>query len=156
MQRVVLLGRGGAGKSTLAAELSQRLNLPHRELDQYFWQDGLRPLPPSTWTRVSQLASADRWIMDGDLGRYDDLRPRLERADTVIVLDYGLIVCLRRAARRSRERLDFWWWVVTWRPRSRAAVLGAIERFAPDAAVYVLRKPQVTEQLIDELRSPPG
>ena len=44
MQRVVILGRGGAGKSTLARRLGELVGLPVIELDKHFWQPGLVPL----------------------------------------------------------------------------------------------------------------
>ena len=41
----------------------------------------------------------------------------LPRADTVLILDFSLTRCAWRALRRSRERADFWWWLLTWRHR---------------------------------------
>src|SRR5437879_1477660 len=44
VQRVVILGRGGAGKSTAARRLGELVGLPIIELDKHFWQPGLAPL----------------------------------------------------------------------------------------------------------------
>ncbi len=108
VERVVVLGCGGAGKSTFALHLSQITRLPVIELDRHFWSDDLVPLPVDAWVKVQEeLAASDRWIMDGDLGPYDAPAVRLHRADTVVVLDLSLARCGWRAARRSRERLDF-------------------------------------------------
>jgi adenylate kinase family enzyme len=69
IQRVVILGRGGAGKSTVARRLGELLGLPVIELDKHFWQPGLVPLPREKWVEVQQkLASRSRWVMDGDPG----------------------------------------------------------------------------------------
>ena len=38
---MVILGRGGAGKSTLARRLGEVTGLPVVELDTLFWQAGL-------------------------------------------------------------------------------------------------------------------
>ena len=40
MERVVILGCCGAGKSTLARQLGIKLELPVIHLDTYFWQVG--------------------------------------------------------------------------------------------------------------------
>jgi hypothetical protein len=96
-------------------------------------------------------AAASEWIMDGDLGPYDALAPRLERADTVLILDFSLIRCAWRAARRSRERADFWWWLLTWRHRGRPAVLNAVAGYAPNADVHVLRSPRELRRFLTTL-----
>ncbi|MEJ5867679.1 hypothetical protein WDV85_07995 [Pseudokineococcus sp. 5B2Z-1] len=141
-KRVLVLGRGAAGKSTTARALAEVTGLPLLELDQHFWVDGARPLRGEEWISVQErLASCDRWVMDGDLGPYDVPGPRLRRADTVVVLDLPLARCAWRAARRSRERADFWWWVITWRRLSRPRVMDAITVHAPRAQVHLLRSP---------------
>jgi adenylate kinase family enzyme len=149
VQRVVVLGRGAAGKSTAARRLGQRLGLPVVELDRYFWRPGLVPTPEDEWVQLQhELAAADRWVMDGDLGPYDVLAARLARADTVLILDFPVLLCAWRALRRSPERVDFWWWMVTWRRRSKPAVLTAVTTFAPSAGVHLLRTPRQLEHFL--------
>ena len=94
---------------------------------------------------TTDLAAQPSWIMDGDLGPYDVLRPRLSRADTVLILDYGLLRCVWRALRRGREAADFWWWVLTWRRRSRPLLLRAISEHAPNADCHIVRSPKDLE-----------
>jgi len=60
VHRVVILGRGGAGKSTAATRLGVVLGLPVLELDRYFWAPDLIPMPRQEWIEVQQrLAAAD-------------------------------------------------------------------------------------------------
>jgi len=44
MRRVVILGRGGAGKSTFARSLSEITGIPAVQLDEHFWSATLEPL----------------------------------------------------------------------------------------------------------------
>ena len=161
MQRVLVLGRGGAGKSTLARAVGSLTGLPVHELDQHFWQQGLLPLEPEAWAQTQQrLAAGPAWVLDGDLGPYDALQVRMGRADTVLLLDYGVGVCAWRAARRSRERRDFWLWVWHYRRRHLPAVLRLLEEQAPAATVHRLRSPRATRAFLRELEArssrPPG
>jgi adenylate kinase family enzyme len=72
VKRVVVLGRGGAGKSTVAVQLGMLTGLPVTELDKCFWSSDLTPLPVEQWKALQRnLISAGRWILDGDLGPYD-------------------------------------------------------------------------------------
>jgi adenylate kinase family enzyme len=45
MKRAVILGRGAAGKSTLARRLGEIMGLPVIELDKVFWRAGLLATP---------------------------------------------------------------------------------------------------------------
>jgi hypothetical protein len=149
MRGVVVLGRGGAGKSTLARRLGAMLELPVVELDKHFWTPDLRPLPKDEWAAVQAgLVAGDGWIMDGDLGPYDVLPVRLRAADTVLLLDFPLWRCAWRALRRSRENLDFWRWLLTYRRRALPAVLAAIDEHAVHAEVHVLRGPREVERFV--------
>jgi adenylate kinase family enzyme len=152
VKRVVILGPGGAGKSTLARHLSALMGLPVIELDQHFWTEDLRPLSKEQWRSVQkELVQTPDWIMDGDLGPYDVLEPRLTLADTVVVLDFSRWRCVLRSLRRSCERLDFWRWLWTWRRTSRPQLLAAIATFAENAVVEIITSPRALEDWLATL-----
>lgn len=140
MERVLIIGPCGSGKSTLARELAPRLGLPLVHMDQLGWQAGWIETDKATLNaRLAEAVAGERWLIEGNYGA--TLAPRLERADTVIYLDFPVRLCLWRLTRRiwqnrgrSRpdmpegcpERFDaaFFWYVMNWnsgpRPRTEA------------------------------------
>jgi hypothetical protein len=154
MRRVVVLGRGGAGKSVFSGALSATSGLPTFELDAYFWRSELTPLSSEEWVdEQSQLVSAPVWIMDGDLGPYDELAPRLRAADTIFILDFPLWRCAWRSLRRGRERADYWRWLITYRRRCLPVVRREINAHAPNAEVHVMRRPREVRRELTAVRS---
>lgn len=153
MKRVLVLGRGGAGKSVLARRLGEVTGLPVIELDTLFWGDGLIAMDAARWTAVQhELAQRDTWIIDGDLGPYDEaLDIRLRAADTIIVLDLSFPRAAWRTLRRGRERADYWRWVWAYRRRYLPRVMKMIAENATDAQVQVLRNPGMIRRLAGEL-----
>jgi len=165
------IGSGGAGKSTLAARLGERLALPVVHLDAEHWQTGWVPTPPDGWARrVAQFAAEEAWIMDGNYG--GTLDARLAACDTVIFLDLPRRVCawrvLRRTARfygRSRpdmapgcpERLslEFLRWVWDYPSRRRPAILCKLDALQPNRRVVVLRSAADVERYVASV-APPG
>ena len=94
MKRVMIIGCGGAGKSTLARQLGEKTGLPVVHLDQIWWA-------PGNWKHLERaefdallMAEIEKecWILDGNYNRTLDLR--LEKADTVIYLDFNRVQCL--------------------------------------------------------------
>jgi adenylate kinase family enzyme len=110
MERVLVLGSGGAGKSTFAAQLGRHLQLPVVHLDREFWLPGwVKPEAEAWERRVQELCQRPYWVMDGDYRR--TLEPRLAACDTIIFLDLPARLCLRRVLWRSlrdfgRTRFD--------------------------------------------------
>ncbi len=94
--------------------------------------------------------------MDGDLGPYDVIEVRLSAADTVVLLDLPTWVCAWRALRRSRERADFWRWLVSWRRRYRPQVMHAIKEHAGQAELIVVSNQRDLDRVIEELARQPG
>ena len=102
MQRVVVAGISGAGKTTLARALSGRLQLPYVELDALY--HGPRWVPrPAFVTDVEAFSSRSRWITDS--AGYSAVRDLLwSRADTIVWLDLPRWQAELRVLRRSVPR----------------------------------------------------
>jgi len=154
MKRVIVVGPGAAGKSTLAARLGEIIRLPVIELDKLFWRPGLAPTPRDEWEAIQRrLAAQESWIMDGDLGPYDVLDVRLQAADAIVFLDFSPFRCAWRAIRRSPERADFWKWLLLYRRSSRPVLRQAIAAHARDADVYVLPTPRAVRRFVAKIAS---
>ena len=103
-QRIVVVGVTGSGKTTLAAQLSACLDLPHTELDSVYWGPDWTETPRDVFRqRVSGALTGERWIVDGNYSKVQDIV--WERADTLIWLDYGLPLILWRLTRRGIGRV---------------------------------------------------
>lgn len=155
MRRVVIFGRGGAGKSTLAQRLGEMLDLPVVELDKVYWRLDGRPTPTAVWHVVQEkLVAGEKWILDGDLGPNDVVERRLQAADTIIVLDLPAYLCAWRVLRRSREGLDFWWWMARWRHSSVPTLRRSIEPHAAGAKVMWLHSATEVAELLAHAERP--
>ena len=137
MNRVLIIGPCGSGKSTLARELAPILGLPLHHLDRMNWQPGwIESDKKDLRDRIAEVVAKDSWLIDGNYSASLDIR--LKRADTILYLDYPIVLCLWRVFRRMTsagralrpdmtegcvERVDpaFLWYVATWRsgPRKR-------------------------------------
>jgi adenylate kinase family enzyme len=152
MKRVVILGPGASGKSTLACRLSEVTGLRVIELDKVFWRPGLVATPRDEWEEAQRmLIEGNGWIADGDLGPYDAVEVRLRVADTIIFLDFSLVRCAWRAVRRSRERADFWLWMLRYRRHHRSILIDAIANHAAGATLHVLRNPEAVRRFLADV-----
>jgi adenylate kinase family enzyme len=129
--------------------LGEITGLPVIEMDKIFWEPGLIATPCEQWVVMQEkLVAGGRWIMDGELGPDDAIEFRLRAADTIIFLDFSLVRCAWRAIRRSRERADFWRWLLSYRYQSRPILRAAIANHAPNAAVHVFRGPKAVRRFL--------
>lgn len=101
MQRVLIIGSPGAGKSTVSGALATRAGLPLHHLDRMHWLPGwIERDREEGRAELAGVLAQDSWIIDGNYG--SSLPLRLERADTVVWLDYPTRVCVARVVKR-------WW-----------------------------------------------
>lgn len=144
MERVLVIGCGGSGKTRLARTLAERLELPLVHLDREYWHPGwIEPAREDWEARVRELCAGERWIMDGNYG--GTLRLRLGRADTVIFLDLATATCLRGILHRY----------LRWRGKVRPDLpQGCTESIDLQFVRYVLRYRRTRRpRLLDQLSS---
>src|SRR5262245_56553122 len=102
-RRVLVTGMAGAGKSTFSRSLAAKTGLPVIHLDLHFWKPGWVAPSESEWReKQAGLLAGDAWIADGNYHETLDLR--LERADTVVILDTPWWVCSGRAFVRGLRK----------------------------------------------------
>jgi adenylate kinase family enzyme len=145
------LGCSGSGKSTLALDLSRRLSLPARFIDQQTWLPGWvlrdwKDADVDVWAILSETA----WVLDGASLRH--LPRALEAADWVIFLDLPRWRCLLRVLGRvwqswGRVRvemapgcpeqfdLSFLGWIWNWQRAYRPKIVTALAT-RPDALIF--------------------
>jgi adenylate kinase family enzyme len=129
MQRTLVIGPCGAGKSTLSVELGARLGVPVYHMDKINWRPGwVESSKAEIEARLDNIIAGERWLIDGTYG--GTLVHRLERADTVVYLDYPIGLCVARLLRR----------IWTYRGRTRPDMTeGCPERFDLAFLIYLLR-----------------
>ena len=99
MEKVIIIGCGGAGKSTLARQLGAKLNLPVVHLDKLFWRPGWEQISREEFDRHHREALAqEKWIIDGNYDR--TMGERVKYCDTIIYLDFSRAACLMGVAQR--------------------------------------------------------
>ena len=168
MRKVLIIGSGGAGKSTFARRLGKILKLEVIHLDALYWNAGWVETPKPEWAeRVAELVKRDAWIMDGNYSGTFDLR--LKACDTVVFLDMPRLVCLWRVLKRlliyrNRSRPDmaagcyekFNWefilWVWNYPKRTRPKILAWMRENSGSKKVVWLHSPAEAERYLNRVR----
>ena len=167
MKRVLVIGSGGAGKSTFSRRLGERLGLEVIHLDVEHWRPGWVEPPKDEWARkVVELCGRESWVMDGNFS--GTLEQRLAACDTVVFLDLPRAVCVWRVLKRRvmyrdtprpdmaegcREQFDlkFLLWVWNFRTSSRPKVLALLEKYAQGKKVVRVRSSAEAEEFLNSL-----
>lgn len=101
--RILVIGTAGAGKSTFSRALSARTGLPVIHLDVHYWKPGwVKPSEDEWRDKQRGLLAGPAWIADGN--DLETLDLRLERADTVVLLDTPWWICAGRAFLRGLRK----------------------------------------------------
>lgn len=103
-RRIAVVGTTGSGKTILARQISERLEIPHVELDALHWEPNWTEPPIDVFReRVKCALAGDAWAIDGNYGVVRDMI--WSRADTVIWIDYALPRVLWRLVWRTLCRI---------------------------------------------------
>lgn len=97
MNRVLVIGSPGTGKTTFSKKLAAKTGLPLIHLDLLYHdksKDYYNEINKEAWyAKVEELIRKDKWIIDGNYN--STLEARVSRADTIIFLDFSTSKALR-------------------------------------------------------------
>ncbi len=99
MNRIIVFGRPGSGKSTFAAKIGARLALPVHHLDKHFYVENWVERDYEEFLAIQQeFVKGEKWIIDGNSMR--SLEMRFARADAAVYFRLNAWICLWRILKR--------------------------------------------------------
>ena len=133
MEKVLVIGCPGGGKSTFARVLRDKTNLPLYSLDMIWHKPDKTTVTREEFdARLGELLKEPRFLIEGNYAR--TLEMRLAACDTVFLLDYPVEVCLAGVESRiGTKREDMPWVETEFDPEFREYIL----HFAAERLPYI-------------------
>ena len=168
MTRIMIIGCGGAGKSTLSRKIHSITKLPLIHLDQLFWKPNWGEPDKEDWARtVDEVSDRENWIIDGNYGGTMEIR--LRKATTILFLNRSRWLCLRRVLYRQitgygkvrddmgadcpeRFSWDFLKYVYHYNQTRRPKILKRLDELKHTAEVQILSTEKEVTQYVNALR----
>ncbi len=162
MQRALVIGCPGAGKSTFARRLHAKTGLPLYYLDMLWHKADRTTVSRAEFdARLGAVLAREQWIIDGNYAR--TLPARLAACDTVFLLDYPVEVCLAGAAARiGRPREDLPWveteldadfrhWIEDFPHSQLPQIYALLKPYAAQRSIVVFHTRAQAEQYLAQL-----
>jgi adenylate kinase family enzyme len=170
VQRILVYGVTGSGKTTLARQIGERTGLPWHSVDDLTWQPGWVAVPDAEQRRrFEAICAQERWVLDTAYGKWLDVP--MARTELIVGLDYPRWLSLQRLLRRTvaraidhkpicngnTESLRFAFtrdWIIYWHFRSFSRKRRRMRAWAADPAApptVLLRSPRQTRRWLGTL-----
>lgn len=159
MEKVIIIGCPGAGKSTFARKLKEKTGLPLFYLDMIWHkEDGTNISRDEFDGKIKEIMKKEQWILDGNYIR--TLEMRLKECDTVFLLDYPLELCLEGACSRiGKERPDMPWvesefdlefrqFIVDFPKDSLPKIYELLKKYEKEKELHIFRKREDAEEYL--------
>lgn len=166
-RKIMIIGSGGAGKSTLAKEMGKKLNLSVHHLDALLWEPNWNQVSKDKQREIQEkIVQEEEWIIDGNYGGTMDIRFRA--AETIIFMDIHRIICVYRALKRvfqyrnqtrpdmvegNEERIDFnfYQWIWNYPKVKSPKIFKSLEELEGEKNIIVLSSPKEVREFIQKL-----
>lgn len=162
MRRILVIGSPGAGKSTFARQLKDKLNLPLYYLDMIWHLPDRTNISREKFDQIlGNILTTDSWIIDGNYSR--TMKMRLQYCDTVFLLDYPLEVCLAGVKGRiGKKREDMPWveeefdeefrqWILNFPETELPKTYELLEQYGEGKEIHIFHSREDANQYLDSL-----
>lgn len=164
MERIIVIGCPGSGKSTFSRALQKITAIPLYHLDMMNWNSDRTTVAKAVFReRLFDTIQKEQWIIDGNYG--STIEMRLQACDTVFFLDYPVQVCLEGVkARRGKERTDMPWvesedkideefieFIKNYNDVSRPAVMQLLKKYS-DKSVFIFKNRDEATKFLDGMQ----
>ncbi len=162
MNKVIVIGPPGAGKSVFSRQLSQKTGLPLIHLDMVWHKPDKTHITREEFdTFLAQCFEEKQWIMDGDFSR--TMETRFAHADTVFFLDYSVETCLNGIRQRVGQKREDMPWIAdtlddylvqsvkSYPDNEREKVCELMERYQPGRNMIVFHDRDEAEQYLEKM-----
>jgi adenylate kinase family enzyme len=172
MQRILVMGSSGSGKSTFSKRLSDITGIPVVSVDALFWKPGWVESEKAEFhARLSAAAQQPRWIMDGNFTSHL-VELRRDACDALIWFDLPRATCMigiltRIAKSYGRVRpemaegcpekidLEFFRYVWNFRQQQRPKLLAYFEGLRPDQTFITFTHRAQADRYLGDLAAAP-
>ncbi len=158
MNKVIVIGCPGSGKSTFSRALHELTGLPLYHLDLLNWNSDKTTVDKKVFIeKLKNVIAQDSWIIDGNYGSTIELR--LKECDTVFFLDYPVDVCIDGVkSRQGKTRSDMPWteteddeefleFIKNYNSQSRPSVLNLLEQYSKKEIVVFKSREEADKYL---------
>ena len=166
MEKIIVIGSPGAGKSSFSKKLKNITKLPLYHIDMlYHKKDGTHITKEELEEKLKEIFKTDKWIIDGNYSK--TLKERFDRADLIIWLDYSTYAQVKGIFNRilknygkekteipgCKERFNFTFfkYVITYNKKKRHIIVDSLNGI-PEDKVLIFKKRKALNKWLEELR----
>ena len=162
MEKILIIGCPGSGKSTLSKKINKMTKIPLYHLDLIYWKDDKTNIDKNEFISVlSDILKKDEWIIDGNYS--STMEMRIKSCDTIIFLDYPLDVCLKGVnERKGTKRSDMPWieteddisfieFIKAYNSVNRPQVLDLFNKY-PEKKIYIFKNRKEADEFVAKLK----
>lgn len=161
MEKVIIIGCPGSGKTTFAEKLQKCTGIPLYYLDAIWHKPDKTHIPREEFDeRIQEIFATPEWIIDGNYNRTIEMR--LKECDTVFLFDLPTEVCVQGARERiGKGRYDLPWieegpdpmfevFIKEFSKKSLPKIYKLIEKYKSERNVVIFKSREETDAYLEK------